>query len=44
MVTDFNDFMVPIVQGNGPFTPGTVQLTGHSDDGAIESTWDFQRP
>ena len=44
VVTDFNDFVVPIAIGNGPFTTGQVELSGHTDDGAIESTWTFTRP
>ncbi|HET7424112.1 MAG TPA: Ig-like domain-containing protein [Gemmatimonadales bacterium] len=44
VLTDFTDFQVPIASGSGPFSPGMVQLSGHTDDQAIESTWDFARP
>jgi hypothetical protein len=44
VVTDFVDFNVPLVIGNGPFTRGQLVLSGHTDDGAIESTWNFVRP
>ena len=27
-----------------PFSPDMVELSGHTDDQAIESTWDFERP
>ena len=44
VLTDFNDFQVPIAIGDGPFNPDMVQLSGHTDDQVIESTWDFARP
>ncbi len=42
--TDYVDLNVPLVIGNGPFTQGQVELSGHTDDQVIESTWNFMRP
>jgi hypothetical protein len=44
VVTPFNGFLVPFAVGGGPFAADQVRLFGTSDDGAIESTWDFSRP
>lgn len=44
VVTEFKGFLVPIAQGNGPFTADLVELSGAADDGVIASTWNFRRP
>jgi hypothetical protein len=44
VVTQFNRYFAMFASGSGPFTAGQASLTGKSDDGAIESTWDFRRP
>jgi hypothetical protein len=44
VVTPFNGFLAMFASGSGPFTVGQASLVGKSDDGAIESTWDFKRP
>jgi len=44
VVTVFKGFLATFAVGSGPFTVGQASLVGKSDDGAIESTWDFKRP
>jgi len=44
VTTEVRDFLVPIAQGNGPYSPDLVELVGSADDGAIASTWNFRRP
>jgi hypothetical protein len=44
VVTPFVGFIVNFAQGGGSYTPGQTTLSGSSDDGAIESHWNFTRP
>jgi hypothetical protein len=44
VVTPFNGFVVDLVSGSGPFSADQATLSGHTDDGVIESTWNFTRP
>ncbi len=44
VTTEIRGFLVPIAQGDGPYTPGVVELTGSEDDGVIASSWNFRRP
>lgn len=44
VVTPFNGYLAMFASGSGPFTVGQASLVGKSDDGAIESTWEFKRP
>ena len=44
VTTDFKGFIVPIAQGDAPYTPGMVELIGSEDDGEVASSWNFHRP